>query len=129
MTETVAIIGASNKPDRYANKAMHALQKHGHEVVLVNPFKNEVEGQKCLDSVTDYEGQINTVTLYVNPKRFQDHIDDVIKVLPKRVIMNPGTEDDAHERTLEKAGVEVIRACTLVLLSTNQFEPKKRKKE
>jgi hypothetical protein len=121
MTETVAIIGATDKPDRYANKAMHALRTHGHEVILVNPFKQEVEGQECLDSVVDYDGKIDTVTLYVNPKRFQDHIDTVIKVTPKRVIMNPGTEDDGHQRTLEEAGIEVVRACTLVLLSTNQF--------
>ncbi|WP_446007924.1 CoA-binding protein [Candidatus Electrothrix sp.] len=121
MTETVAIIGATDKPDRYANKAMHALRKHRHEVVLVNPFKQEVEGQECLDSVADHDGSIDTVTLYVNPMRFQDHIDDVIKMHPKRVIMNPGTEDDGHQRTLENAGIEVIRACTLVLLSTNQY--------
>lgn len=121
MTETVAIIGATDKRDRYANKALHALQKNGHAVVLVNPFKEEVEGRECLDSVADYNGKIDTVTLYVNPKRFQDHIDDVIKVQPKRVIMNPGTEDDMHRRTLEDAGIEIIQACTLVLLSTNQF--------
>ena len=121
MTEVVAIIGASKKPDRYANKAMHALQKHGHEVVLVNPFKKEVEGQTCLHSVVDYNEKIDTVTLYVNPKRFQDHIQDVIKAEPKRVIMNPGTENDEHQQVLEDAGITVLRACTLVLLSTNQF--------
>ena len=121
MVEVVAIIGATDKPDRYANKAMHVLQKHGHEVVLVNPFKKEVEGQECLGSVADYDGKIDTVTLYVNPKRFQDHIDDVIKVLPKRVIMNPGTENDEHQQVLEDAEITVLRACTLVLLSTNQF--------
>ncbi len=121
MTETVAIIGATEKPDRYANKAMHALQKHGHEVVLVNPFKKKVEGKKCLDSVADYKGEIDTVTLYVNPKRFQDHINGVLAMQPKRVIMNPGTEDEAHQQVLENAGIEVVRACTLVLLSTNQF--------
>jgi predicted CoA-binding protein len=121
MTEVVAIIGASEKPDRYANKAMHALQKHGHEVVLVNPFKKEVEGQTCLHSVVDYNEKIDTVTLYVNPKRFQDHIQDVIKAEPKRVIMNPGTENDEHQQVLEDAGITVLRACTLVLLSTNQF--------
>ncbi len=121
MAEIVAIIGASDKPDRYANKAMNALQKHGHEVVPVNPFKKEVEGQRCLKSTDKYAGKVDTVTLYVNPKRFQDHIDAVIKVQPKRVIMNPGTEDDEHERVLEAAGITVLRACTLVLLSTDQF--------
>jgi len=121
MAEKVAIIGASEKPDRYANKAMHALQKHGHEVVLVNPFKKKIDGQRCLKSIGEHEGKVDTVTLYVNRKRFQDHIDDVIKMLPKRVIMNPGTENDEQQQVLEDAGITVLRGCTLVLLSTNQF--------
>ena len=121
MTETVAIIGANDKPDRYANKAMHALQKQGHDLVLVNPFREIVGGQRCLKSTHEHPGKIDTVTLYVNPKRFQDHIDAVIRLRPKRVIMNPGTEDDGHEQMLETAGIKVVRACTLVLLSTGQF--------
>ena len=35
--------------------------------------------------------------------------------------MNPGTEDSEMEAMLEDAGIEVRRACTLVLLSTGQF--------
>jgi len=121
MMETVAIIGATEKPERYANKAMHALVEHGHQVVPVNPLKKEIEGRECLASVAEYEGKIDTVTLYVSSKRFQEHIDDVIKVQPARVVMNPGTEDEAHQRSLEAAGIKVVRACTLVLLATNQF--------
>jgi predicted CoA-binding protein len=119
--KTVAIIGASDKPDRFANMAMHALQDHGYDVVLVNPFKSEIEGKRCFRSVDDYEGKIDTVTLYVNPARFHDHINDVIKAGPRRVIMNPGTEDNQHEKVLVDSGIKVQKACTLVLLSQNQF--------
>ena len=121
MVNTVAIIGASNKPQRYSNMAMLDLQARGYDVVLVNPFKSEIEGQKCYRSVDEYDGDIDTVTLYVNPARFHDHIEDVIKAGPRRVIMNPGTEDEQHERLLKDSGIEVQRACTLVLLSQNQF--------
>lgn len=118
---TVAIIGASDKPQRYSNMAMHDLQAHGYDVVLVNPFKSEIEGHKCLRSVDEYDGEIDTVTLYVNPARFHDHINEVIKADPDRVIMNPGTEDVHHEKVLTDAGIKVQKACTLVLLSHNQF--------
>jgi len=121
MAETVAILGASEKPSRYAYKAMQALTKHGHNVRLVNPFKKEIEGKKCFDTVSAVGEKIDTVTLYVNPKRFQDHIEDVIATAPQRVIMNPGTEDAASEKRLTEAGIEVQKACTLVLLSTNQY--------
>jgi len=121
MNKTVAIIGASDKPERYANMAMHALTEHGYDVVRVNPFKSQIEGQKCFRSVDEYDGEIDTVTLYVNPARFHDHVKDVIKACPRRVIMNPGTEDAQHEKVLTDSGIKVERACTLVLLSQNLF--------
>ena len=125
MSQLVVIIGASDKPHRYANMAMHSLIEHGHDVYLVNPFKSDIENIPCYSSVADIAGaiadEIDTVTLYVNPNRFQDHIDEVIKARPKRIIMNPGTEDAALEKRLSEAGINVLRACTLVMLNTGQF--------
>jgi len=121
MPELVTIIGASEKKDRYAHKAMVALLEHGHDVRLVNPFKETIDGHECFSSITDIGETINTVTLYVNPLRFRDHIEEVLQVKPGRVIMNPGTEDFDMEKILEDAGIKVDHACTLVLLSTGQF--------
>ena len=121
MIKTVAIIGASDKPERYSNMALHALKEYGYAVVLVNPFKSQIEGQKCFKSVDEYVGKIDTVTLYVNPARFHDHINDIVKTGPRRVIMNPGTEDAQHEKVLTDSGIKVQKACTLALLSRNQF--------
>ena len=120
-SETVTIIGASEKKDRFAYMAMTALMEHGHDVKLVNPFKETIEGHKCFKAVTDIKEKINTVTLYVNPYRFRDHIEEVVQAKPERVIMNPGTEDAEMEKKLEAAGIKVYRACTLVLLSSGQF--------
>jgi uncharacterized protein len=121
MPEIVTIIGASEKKDRFAHMAMMSLIEHGHEVRLVNPFKDTIDGHKCFKAVSDIKEKIHTVTLYVNPHRFRDHIEDVIQAKPARVIMNPGTEDAAMEKILEDAGIKVSRACTLVLLSSGQF--------
>ena len=121
MPELVTIIGASEKKNRYAHKAMTALREHGHEVRLVNPYKELIDGHKCFSTVTDIKEKINTVTLYVNPQRFKDHIEEVILAKPVRVIMNPGTEDPDMKKALEEAGIKVDHACTLVLLSTGKF--------
>ena len=125
MSQLVVIIGASDKPQRYANMAMHSLIEHGHDVYLVNPFRSEIEGIPCYSSIADITDtvadEIDTVTLYVNPTRFHDHIDDVIKARPTRIIMNPGTEDAGLEKRLSEAGINVLRACTLVMLNTGQF--------
>lgn len=121
MPEIVTIIGASEKKHRFAHRAMTALIEHGHDVRLVNPFKESIDGHKCFKAVSDIEEKINTVTLYVNPTRFRDHIEEVIQAKPGRVIMNPGTEDDEMEKILVDAGITVCRDCTLVLLSSGRF--------
>jgi len=121
MPETVAIIGASDNKTRFAYRAMVSLWEHGHNVKLVNPFKQNIEGNKCFSTVSDIKEKIDTVTLYVNPERFKDHVDEVVQAKPRRVIMNPGTEDAEMQAMLEAAGIEVSRACTLVLLSTGRF--------
>ena len=121
MPETVVIIGASEKPNRYSYKAMLALLDNGHDVKLVNPYKASIEGKPCLASVADIDKQIDTVTLYVNPSRFKDHIDEVIRAKPRRVIMNPGTEDAQIEEKMSQHGIDVVRGCTLVMLATDQF--------
>ena len=87
----------------------------------MNPFKTAIDGHKCFKSVTDINEKINTVTLYVNPRRFRDHIDEIVQAKPDRVIMNPGTEDAEMEGVLADAGITVLRACTLVLLSNGKF--------
>ena len=119
--ETVVIIGASEKTNRYSHMAMTALSEHGHDVRLVNPFKTSIDGQRCFRSIADINDEINTVTLYVNPERFKDHIDEVVKARPDRVIMNPGTENSEMEKVMKEAGIEVLRACTLIMLSSGSF--------
>ena len=121
MKETVAIIGATDNQEKYAYKAMQALLKKGHKVVLINKFKKKISGYKCYSSLEEYKGKIDTVTVYVRPDKLADYLPQIKKINPKRVIMNPGTENDSIEQELEKAELKVKQACTLVLLSTNQF--------
>jgi predicted CoA-binding protein len=121
MKEKVAILGASNNPERYANMAQRMLLQYGHTVFPVNPAFEEIEGLKVVKSLDDLSG-IDTVTLYMNPQRLKEQVDRILKLKPKRVIFNPGTESEEIENTLKKAGIEPMRACTLVLLRTNQFE-------
>ena len=119
----VAVLGASPKPDRYANKAIRLLLKHNHEVVPVNPAYEEIEGLPVVHEVEDLApNSIDTVTLYLGPDRNNSLGEVLIKLNPRRVIFNPGTENPELEKKLEKAGIRVVEACTLVMLNTNQFD-------
>jgi len=119
---TVAILGASEKEDRYANKAQQRLLQHGYSVLPVTPTGKSILGVPSVKNIIDIKKPVDTVTLYVGPKILAEQIDDLVKLKPRRVIFNPGTEDAALQKQLEQAGIHTVEACTLVLLSTDQFE-------
>ncbi len=119
--ENVVIIGASAKEDRYSYKAQEMLVAHNHTPIPVNPYGGEVQGVTCFTSVNDISEPIDTVTLYVAPKRLSGILNDIIALKPKRIIFNPGTESKELMDKVTNANIEVVEACTLVMLSTNQF--------
>jgi len=119
--EQVAVIGASSKPNRYSYKAIALLKEHNHIPIPVSMRDDEILGFKAYRSIEDIPTQIDTVTLYINPKVLAEIIDDIIAKAPKRVIMNPGTESESAKELFRKHNIRVIEACTLVLLKTNQF--------
>lgn len=114
------ILGASTNPDRYSFKAANMLVKYGHEIVPVGLKTGELAGETILTGQPILQG-IDTVTLYLGPTHQQSIYKYVLSLNPKRVIFNPGTENDEFMDLLEEKGVEVTEACTLVLLSTHQY--------
>ncbi len=119
--ERVVLLGASDKPDRYANRAFKLLRRHGHEVVPVNPALKELDGVPVVARIEDIIGPVDTVTIYLGSARLAPLIDALIALKPRRIIANPGTENDALRQRAAAVGIEYTEACTLVLLSTGQF--------
>ena len=114
------IIGASEKPERYANKAFHSLKNHQHEVVMIGSKEGVIDGVS-IQKGTPHFNQIDTITLYLNPKNQEAYYDYILSIKPKRIIFNPGTENVELQEIARKQGIEIQEACTLVLLSINQY--------
>ena len=119
--QTAAILGASNKHDRYSYKAFKALSEAGWEVLPIHPSIPSIEGNRVYRSLKDLTTKPHTVTVYVNPSILEPIIDDLIELNPARVIFNPGTESAMAKERLKNSGIEALEACTLVLLATHQF--------
>lgn len=120
--QTVVVLGASPKAERYSNKAIKLLQKYGHQVIPVNRGYEEIEGLKTYKSLAEVSGSVDTLTVYIGAKLIGPIIPEIIAFKPGRVILNPGTEDESLIKALEEAQIPHQVACTLVLLRTNQFE-------
>ncbi len=120
MSKKTLVLGASIKPNRYSNYAVQRLVAHSVETVAFGLRKGTISGVEIDTSLLNYE-DIHTVTLYLNPKRQKEYYKYIISLKPERVIFNPGTENPEFYSMLEDNNIFFEEACTLVLLSTNQY--------
>lgn len=118
--EKVLLIGASPNPERYAYKAFKLLRSNGHVVVLLSIKKDEIDGVKFINEFPKNEN-FETVTLYINPQIQKKYYNDLIQLKPKRIIFNPGTENEELYNLLDEYNILYMEACTLVLLRTGQY--------
>lgn len=117
----VAVLGASNNPDRYSHKAVVQLLANGHKVFPVNPAGGVIEGQPVCRSLADVGEPVDTITVYIGPANIKTLIPAILACRPKRVIANPGAESILLKAAVMAANIEYLEACTLVMLRTGQF--------
>jgi predicted CoA-binding protein len=120
-SETVVVLGASNQPERYSYLAVQMLLEHQHTVIPVHPALAEILGLPVVAELGKITQPVDTLTLYLGPERLEKLIPEIVKLHPKRVIFNPGTESASVRSALDAAGIAWLEACTLVLLRTGQF--------
>jgi uncharacterized protein len=116
------IIGATTDRSRYAFLAAQILSQYQHEIVPIGIKKGEVFGAQILNIFEKpVVKDVDTITMYIGPHRQPEWYEYLIGLKPKRIIFNPGTENDVLENMAEEKGIEVVEGCTLVMLRTNQY--------
>ena len=114
------VLGASDNPSRYSYLAVNRLRSHGHPVVAIGK-KNAMVADVPIEKQKKDWNDVDTVTLYLNPTHQQQYYDYILSLKPKRIIFNPGAENDELADLAIKNGITPVEACTLVMLSTNQY--------
>lgn len=120
MEKKTLVIGASLNTERYSNKAIKMLVSKNIEVVAIGLRLGVVSGINIDITKKTYKN-IDTVTLYLNPKRQVEYYDYIVSLQPKRVVFNPGTENMEFVKLLKENNIKTEIACTLVLLATKQY--------
>jgi predicted CoA-binding protein len=119
--QTVVVLGASIKPQRYSYKAVKLLLQFDHTVIPVHPKLANIDKLAVTASLSDINISVDTLALYIGAERSHPIIDEIIALKSGRVIFNPGTESMQLEKELSLAGIPFIHDCTLVMLQSNQF--------
>ena len=115
------VVGASLKPERYSHMAIKMLRENDFPTYAFGLREGRVSD---VDIKTSLEGftDIDTITLYLNPQRQEPIIEELLALKPKRIIFNPGTESQKSKSLAEAKGIQVLYACTLVMIRTGQYE-------
>lgn len=120
MKKKTLVFGASIKPNKYSNFVTQKLVSHQIETVAFGLKEGVIAGVQINTDILPFK-DIHTVTLYLNPKNQKSYYDYIISLKPKRVIFNPGTENPEFYQILKENNIFFEEACSLVLLSTNQY--------
>lgn len=118
--KSVVVIGASPNSERYSYKATVALSQRGHKVFPIGIRSGNIT-QHAIITERPHLADIHTISLYVGPEKLSDWKNYILSLKPHRIIFNPGTYDAAIDKEFSDAGIETLEACTLVMLSLNQF--------
>lgn len=114
------VLGASDNPSRYSYLAIQRLRRNDHPVVAIGR-KNAQVADVIIEKEKKPFEQIDTITFYLNPMHQKEYYDYILSLQPKRLIFNPGAENDELVELAKKNNIKTLEACTLVLLSTGQY--------
>lgn len=120
MKNVTLVMGASENVQRYSNMAIRKLIQHKEKVHAFGLRNGGVGDVEIVNELVIYD-DVDTVTLYLNPQNQKAYYDYILNLKPNRVIFNPGTENSELQMLLKENGIKFEEACTLVLLSTNQY--------
>jgi len=115
------VIGASSKPHRYSYSAVYQLQRFGIPVIALGLREGEIGKIKIITGFPEID-DVHTVTLYVGPRNqpvYYNYILNSIK--PKRIIFNPGTENDDLYNAAKNQNIDVVENCTLMMLANGLY--------
>ena len=113
-SKTIAIIGASADRNKFGNKAVRAFMQQGYEVFPVNPKEETIEGLRAYQSIAEVPGRPQKVSVYLPPQVLLKLLPDIASKGCEELWLNPGTESDAVLAEVERLGLNVVQACSIV---------------
>ncbi len=114
------VLGASPNESRYSYRAAMELAHYGHPIELLGIRNGQIANQE-IDTTPKQYSDIDTITMYLGAKNQVEYYQYIMSLQPKRVVFNPGAENEELCKRLEKQGIECLEACTLVMLSIGNY--------
>ncbi len=112
-----AVVGATNKKDKYGYKIVNKLDGHNYNVYPINPSLDEIDGIKVYDKLSDIEDEIDVVDIVVNPQIGKHVMKEVNKLGIKYVWLQPGTRSDEIREYAKENDIKIVESCIYATLT------------
>jgi len=107
-SKTIAIVGASQKPERDSHMIMQFLMRHGYEVIPVNPAFAEIAGKKCYSSLREIPVHLDIVDIFRKSEDVKPIVEDAIAIKADTIWMQLGVVNEEAAKKASVAGLKVI---------------------
>ena len=104
----VAVVGLSSDPSRPSNDVARYLQRHGYEIIPINPTETEILGERAYASLSDLPEPPEVVDVFRRPEYVAAVVDEAIKVGVKAIWLQLGVIDEAAALKARQAGLLVV---------------------
>jgi predicted CoA-binding protein len=107
---TIAMVGASDRPNRPSYGVMRILQQHGYRVLPVNPqiAGESLHGEQVRHELSEIDVPIDIVDIFRRPDAAGEAVDEAIRVGAKAVWMQIGVINREAAARAEAAGLKVV---------------------
>ncbi len=105
---TIAIVGASNNPERYSYIVAHYLQEHGYRIIPVNPQLKELLGESSYPDILSIPHPVDVVDIFRRAEEIPPIVDQAVKIGAKVVWMQEGIVHQEAGAKAEKVGLKVV---------------------
>ena len=120
MTKSTLVVGASLNESRFSNQCVKTLVSAHFPVTALGLREGKIDGTHVQSGFPELH-DIHTVTFYLGPQNQVSWYDYILKLKPKRVVFNPGTENLEFEDMLSGNGIEVVEDCTIMMVQGGRY--------
>jgi predicted CoA-binding protein len=117
--KTIAIVGLSDKSDRYSYQVAEYLKDHGFKIIPINPNVKSVFGLKSYKNLLEIKEPVDVVNIFRRSEFVGPIVDESIKIGAKVIWMQEGVSDETAATKARSAGITVIMNMCMMKMHKN----------